>query len=72
MFSDYQVIVKSRIAYLKFFGEVICYECCEWWKQRGEKYTDIPDIDGDVEEIHHMIQYSWCNHQTYKNIKNID
>lgn len=50
--------------HLEFFGEMVGHKCCEWREQRSQENTDIPDINGDVEEIHRMIKDCWCHHKT--------
>lgn len=61
-------VSKQQIAvvllYLEFLGHVVCDNCCKRGKQWSKKHTDIPDVNGNVEEMHCMVKNGRCYHET--------
>ena len=50
---------------LQFLGEMVRYNGGEGGEEGGKEHTDIADVNGDVEEMHYMIEKSCCHHETY-------
>lgn len=50
--------------HLQLFGEEEGDDGGEAGKERGQKHTHIAHINGDVEEVEHVVDGSRCDHQT--------
>jgi len=49
---------------LQFLGEMVCYNGGEGGEEGGKEHTDIANVNGDVEEMHYMIEKGCCHHET--------
>ena len=58
---------KPRPRSPELLGEVVCDESGEGGEERGKEHTHIPDVNGDIEEVHDVVKNSWSHHQTYIN-----
>ena len=56
--SKYYLIVRVNLnsAHLELLCEVVGDDGGERGEEGGQKHTHVADVNGDVEEVHHMIE----------------
>lgn len=51
--------------YLQLLGEVVGHNGGEGREQGSQEDADIADVDGDVEEVQHVVQEGRGDHQSW-------
>lgn len=52
----------THILYLELFGKVVRNDGGEGGEKRGQENTDIPNVNGDMEEMEYMVDCSRSDH----------
>lgn len=53
----------SLTPYLELFGEVVSHYGGEGGEEWSQEHAHIPDVNGDVEEVQHVVNRCRCDHQ---------
>lgn len=48
-------MLKWSSPYLELFGEVVSHNGGEGGEEGRQEDADVPDVDGDVEEVQHVV-----------------
>lgn len=56
-------MLKWSSPYLELFGEVVSHNGGEGGEEGRQEDADVPDVDGDVEEVQHVVDGCRGDHQ---------
>lgn len=53
--KEQNLTLKWSSLYLELFGEVVSHNGGEGREEGCQEDADVPDVDGDVEEVQHVV-----------------